>query len=281
MTATRPEVPLTVITPDDVRASIRRARKSLVDAANEVVWQIEMEAWRTLGYSSWTAMREAEYGGVAFMVPSKDRPELVARIREAGLTQREAAATAGVTEQTIYNDERKARDPKYLGRTQAEDDVIDAEVIEDDDPNATDQADLDAAHELPDEAIADAYDSGDAEPSEDEGLSLPSPSSRSVTGLDGKTYERPTPKPETQNRPGRAMNATEAERDRQHQEAQALARALVTLSAFQHAQARQRYRESWAAQPYSRGLGEPYYNPTTIRQLAKSLTTFADELGAA
>lgn len=256
MTANRPEVPLTVITPDDVRASIRRARKSLVDAANEVVWQIEMEAWRTLGYPSWTAMREAEYGGVAFMVPSKDRPELVARIREAGLTQREAAATAGVTEQTIYNDERKARDPKYLGRTQAEDDVIDAEVIEDDEPQVdtktgevsddyvTDQADLDAAPELPDEGV-------------------------------------PAPKPETQNRPDRAMNATEAERDRQHQEAQALARALVTLSAFQHAQARQRYRESWAAQPYSRGLGEPYYNPTTIRQLAKSLTTFADELGAA
>lgn len=155
MTVTRPEVPLTVITPDDVRASIRRAKKSLVDAANEVVWQIEMEAWRTLGYPSWTAMREAEYGGVAFMVPSKDRPELVARIRAKGITQREAAATTGVTEQTIYNDERKARDPKYLGRHQAEGDVIDAEVIEDDEPQVdtktgevsadyvTDQADLD------------------------------------------------------------------------------------------------------------------------------------------
>ena len=157
MTVTRPEVPLTVITPDDVRASIRRAKKSLVDAANEVVWQIEMEAWRTLGYPSWTAMREAEYGGVAFMVPSKDRPELVARIRAKGITQREAAATTGVTEQTIYNDERKARDPKYLGRHQAEGDVIDAEVIEDDEPQVdtktgevsadyvTDQADLDTA----------------------------------------------------------------------------------------------------------------------------------------
>lgn len=157
MTVTRPEVPLTVITPDDVRASIRRAKKSLVDAANEVVWQIEMEAWRTLGYPSWTAMREAEYGGVAFMVPSKDRPELVARIRAKGITQREAAATTGVTEQTIYNDERKARDPKYLGRHQAEGDVIDAEVIEDDEPQVdtktgevsddyvTDQADIDTA----------------------------------------------------------------------------------------------------------------------------------------
>ncbi len=57
----------------------------------------------------------------------------------------------------------------------------------------TDQADLDAAPELPDEGGGAPHDSGDAEPSEDEGLSLPSPSSRSVTGLDGKQYARPEP----------------------------------------------------------------------------------------
>ena len=57
----------------------------------------------------------------------------------------------------------------------------------------TDKADLDAAPELPDEGAATPHDSGDAEPSEDEGLSLPSPSSRSVTGLDGKQYTRPEP----------------------------------------------------------------------------------------
>lgn len=189
MTTTRPEVPLQVITPNDVRESVRRARKSLVDAANEVVWQIEMEAWRTLGYSSWTAMREAEYGGVAFMVPSKDRPELVARIRAKGITQREAAATTGVTEQTIYNDERKARDPKYLGRHQAEGDVIDAEVIEDDEPQVdtkagevsddyvTDQADIDTA-------LADAgFDTPDAD----------SAPAQSASSPNGEQYTRPEP----------------------------------------------------------------------------------------
>ena len=71
MTGTRPEVPLQVITPADTRASIRRAKRSLEKAAEEILWQIEMEGWRTLGYSSWQAMREAEYGGAAFMVPSK------------------------------------------------------------------------------------------------------------------------------------------------------------------------------------------------------------------
>lgn len=103
----RPQVPLQVITPADVRASVRRAKASLEKAAEEIVWQIEREAWVTLGYSSWTAMREAEYGDAAFMVPSKHRPELVARITATGLSQRETARTAGVDEGTVRNDLRR------------------------------------------------------------------------------------------------------------------------------------------------------------------------------
>ena len=129
--AGRPEVPLQVITPDDVRASIARARRSLERAAEEIVWQIEMEAWRTLGYSSWGAMREAEYGGAAFMVPSKSRPEIVARMRAKGLTQKEAAATAGVSVPTIKRDEH----PEWKGSNDpSNDDVVDAEIVEDDEP---------------------------------------------------------------------------------------------------------------------------------------------------
>ena len=101
-------VPLVVITPDDVRASIKRAKRSLEKAAEEIVWQIEMESWKTLQYTSWNAMREAEYGDAAFMVPRKDRPELVGRMRAAGLTNQEIANTAGVTEKTVRNDVRES-----------------------------------------------------------------------------------------------------------------------------------------------------------------------------
>lgn len=152
MTVTRPEVPIQVITPNDVRASIRRARKSLEDAASEIVWQIEMEAWRTLGYSSWTAMREAEYGGAAFMVPSKSRPEIVARIREAGLTQREAAATAGVSVPTIKRDEH----PEWKGSNDPpRDDVIDAELVEDDEPTTPQPGETTAEHKATDSAATE------------------------------------------------------------------------------------------------------------------------------
>ena len=145
--ATRPEVPLQVITQADVRASIKRARKSLEKAAEEIVWQVEREAWITLGYPAWTAMREGEYGGVAFIVPSKNRPELVARMRAKGLTQQEIADTAGVNHATVSRDlanansddaepptitnSRGQQRPATYSRTEP-DDVIDAEIVEDD-----------------------------------------------------------------------------------------------------------------------------------------------------
>lgn len=69
-----PEVPLRVITPADARASIARARRHLEQAAAEIAWQHEMESHRTLAYRSWGAMRDAEYEGVAFMIPSKSNP---------------------------------------------------------------------------------------------------------------------------------------------------------------------------------------------------------------
>ena len=88
--AERPEVPLQIITPADVRASVRRARRGLEKAAAEIVWQIEMEAWRTLGYSSWGAMREAEYGGAAVMLPTGSRPRITERLKaiQVGTTAR-------------------------------------------------------------------------------------------------------------------------------------------------------------------------------------------------
>ena len=171
MTATRPEVPIQVITPNDVRASIRRARKSLEDAASEIVWQIEMEAWRTLGYSSWTAMREAEYGGAAFMVPSKSQPEIVRRIKaiEVGrtarggskhLTDQEIADTAGISRRQVQahlNDNLR----KSAQNVERNDDVIDAEIVSDDEPIHVDTQTgevLDAPNEMTDPAATESVE---------------------------------------------------------------------------------------------------------------------------
>ncbi|WP_114202350.1 hypothetical protein [Janibacter anophelis] len=92
------------ITETDVRSSIDSAKASLEKAAEQIVWQIENRVWTVLGYDSWNEMREAEYGGAAFMVPKAERPELVARMRAQGLTQQEIADTAGVSQTQVQRD---------------------------------------------------------------------------------------------------------------------------------------------------------------------------------
>lgn len=143
----RPDIPFQVITPADVRASIARARRSLERAAEEIVWQIEVEAWVTLGYSSWGAMREAEYGGAAFMVPGKSRPEIVRRIKEIEvgrtarggskhLTDQEIANTVGVSRRQVQDDLHENNEVRTSAQnvTGTDDDVIDAEIVPDDEP---------------------------------------------------------------------------------------------------------------------------------------------------
>ncbi|MGD7707742.1 hypothetical protein [Microlunatus sp. Y2014] len=123
MTIAIPEIPLQVITPDDVRESIRQTMWHLGNAMARVAWQVEMETWVTLGYKSWDEMREAEYGGIAVIVPKEDRLDFVGRLHAAGLTQRSIAATIGVDERTIRRD-------LTTGQMSGSDDVIDAEIVE-------------------------------------------------------------------------------------------------------------------------------------------------------
>lgn len=147
--ARAPEVPLRVITPALVRESVQNARRNLREAADEIIWQIAMETWRTLGYKSWDEMREAEYGGAAFMVPRKDRQELVGRMRELGLTQEQIAGTAGVARSTVASDilnadsdiekitnSRGQQRPATHNRTPRGEDVVDAEIIDDTPPQS-------------------------------------------------------------------------------------------------------------------------------------------------
>lgn len=88
----------------EIKDSVEKAKASLEAAAEQIVWQIENQAWVVLGYSGWNEMREAEYGGAAFMVPRAERPELQARMRKQGLTLKEIADTSGVGIETVRRD---------------------------------------------------------------------------------------------------------------------------------------------------------------------------------
>lgn len=83
---------------------MKPTKTHLEQAAEQVVWQIENQAWLVLGHKSWDEMRDAEYKGAAVMVPRADRPEIVARMRSHGLSQKQIGDTLGVSQRTISGD---------------------------------------------------------------------------------------------------------------------------------------------------------------------------------
>jgi hypothetical protein len=103
-------------TVESVRRSVGAVRCHLKEAAREVLWQVEHQAWTVLGYASWDEMREAEYGGIAVIVPSAERPQLTAALRSNGLTQKSIAQTLGVTDRTVRHDLEAEKFPHPGGR---------------------------------------------------------------------------------------------------------------------------------------------------------------------
>ena len=134
------------------------------------------EAWRVLGYASWTAYLADVMGEQPLRLPRDERQQIVGYLAGEGMSSRAIAPIVGATDRTVRNDMSGGKD-----------------FPPDSEPDyTTDQADIDAATELPDEAdFSPANDSGDAEPSEAE-VSLSAPA-RPVTGIDGKQYPRPEP----------------------------------------------------------------------------------------
>lgn len=119
-----------------VRASVARVCGHVESIWVEWVWQVENETWQVLGYESWDEMRAAEYGHLSgIAAPRQDRPDLVARFRRAGLTQKQTSETLGVSDRTVRNEEpddmRGSRGPEKTGNFSGfQDDVVDAEMVE-------------------------------------------------------------------------------------------------------------------------------------------------------
>lgn len=95
---------LVEITEAEVDASIARVVQHAESIWDEWAWQVENQTWLIKGYASWDEMRRGEYGALTSVsAPRAERPELVARFRSAGLTQKETADTLGVSQKTVSN----------------------------------------------------------------------------------------------------------------------------------------------------------------------------------
>lgn len=86
-----------------------RALTDRIKIAVEGTWQLIREAytsrsWAVLGYDTWDAYCTAEFGETRLRLPREERQEVVASLRENGLSTRAIAAATGMDQKTVRND---------------------------------------------------------------------------------------------------------------------------------------------------------------------------------
>ncbi|WP_142358626.1 hypothetical protein [Mycobacterium heckeshornense] len=89
---------------DDARALTDRI-KAGVEAVWELIKQAYVQrAWDALGYPSWDDYCTREFGTSRLRLPREERAEVVASLRESGLSIRAIEAVTGISRKTVIKD---------------------------------------------------------------------------------------------------------------------------------------------------------------------------------
>lgn len=100
-----------------------------INVAVGVVWELILQAyqsraWAALGYGSWDDYCTREFGSARLKLPRETRQEVVASLREQGLSLRAIASATGQDEKNVRNDLVKRR-AEYSAPEPDDDDVED------------------------------------------------------------------------------------------------------------------------------------------------------------
>jgi hypothetical protein len=90
-------------------ASEARALTDRIKVAVEGTWLLIQEAyttrtWAVLGYDTWDAYCTAEFGSARLRLPREERQEVVASLRDSGLSTRAIASATAISEATVRRD---------------------------------------------------------------------------------------------------------------------------------------------------------------------------------
>lgn len=92
------------LTADDAR-DITEQIKVVIDTGWHLVARAyQGRAWAALGYSSWDDYCTCEFAGARLRLPREDRQEVVASLRDSGLSTRAIAAATGQSQMTVVRD---------------------------------------------------------------------------------------------------------------------------------------------------------------------------------
>lgn len=93
--------------PEEARARadrIRSGMRVLAEWQQDVIAAYAARDWEALGYATWDAYIDGEYGEHRVRLPREQRREIVAGMSAAGMSTRAIGAAVGVDQKTVVND---------------------------------------------------------------------------------------------------------------------------------------------------------------------------------
>lgn len=94
---------------DEAREILARVKAAVVDTLDDLTRLWRQRAWLALGYASWDALCDAEFG-VRMALPRDERREAVAELRAEGMSTRAIGSALGVADQTVRADLGRVRE---------------------------------------------------------------------------------------------------------------------------------------------------------------------------
>lgn len=85
---------------------IRSGMRVLAEWQQDVIDAYAQQDWEALGYQSWDAYLDGEFGEHRVKLPREQRREIVAAMTQAGMTTRAIAPAIGTSHMTVHNDVR-------------------------------------------------------------------------------------------------------------------------------------------------------------------------------
>lgn len=91
---------------DEAKRRVDRVKSGVERIWDDLVVLYRERAWSVLGYQSWDALCDAEFGGTRIALPRQQRQEVVCDLRGAGMSTRAIGTALGVDHKTVVNDIR-------------------------------------------------------------------------------------------------------------------------------------------------------------------------------
>lgn len=215
------------------------AAKALTDTIRqgaESVWQLigaayQGRAWVALGYESWDAYVDTEFGGAPLALPREKRKEAVASLKAQGMSLRAIAAATDTSPQTVANDlAAAAADAAEAGVQKLDTSVLTEEQhVRYDELTAKESSD----DFLSDEEFAELKELRDITAVDAELVDEPAPEPVKTVGKDGKEYKAKAPKEPKPKTPKQSDEVAAAKRiAKALQTSQELLNDLITSKSY-------------------------------------------------